>query len=82
MTITVYTKRHCPKCAMTRKFMDSRGVTYQTVNVEDDPAALTLVKDLGYAEAPVTVVRYTDGRQEHWSGARPDLIRANILTRS
>lgn len=67
--VKVYTKPGCVQCNATYRAMDAKGIDYDVIDVTGDPAALELVKSLGYLQAPVIV---TD--EDHWAGFRPDLI--------
>ncbi|MBT1003864.1 glutaredoxin-like protein NrdH [Paenarthrobacter sp. DKR-5] len=69
MTVTVYTKPACVQCNATYRALDKKGITYQSVDISQDPQALEHVRSLGYMQAPVVI---TDS--EHWSGFRPDKI--------
>ncbi len=71
MTVTVYTKPACVQCNATYRALDKKGITYQSVDISTDPAALEHVLSLGYQQAPVVI---TDA--DHWSGFRPDKIAA------
>lgn len=71
MNVTVYTKPACVQCNATYRALDKKGITYTSVDVTQDPAALTKLKEMGYMQAPVVV---TD--VDHWSGFRPDKIAA------
>lgn len=69
MTVTVYTKPACVQCNATYRALDRKGITYRSVDISQDPAALERVRSLGYLQAPVVVTE-----QDHWSGFRPDKI--------
>lgn len=69
MTVTVYTKPACVQCNATYRALDKKGITYKSVDISADPAALEHVLSLGYQQAPVVI---TDA--DHWSGFRPDKI--------
>lgn len=71
MNVTVYTKPACVQCNATYRALDKKGITYQSVDVTQDPEALERLKAMGYMQAPVVV---TDA--DHWSGFRPDKIAA------
>ena len=71
MNVTVYTKPACVQCNATYRALDKKGITYQSVDISTDPAALAHVLSLGYQQAPVVI---TDA--DHWSGFRPDKISA------
>jgi len=34
----MYTTNHCGYCVLLKRYLDFRGITYQEVNVEDEPA--------------------------------------------
>lgn len=69
MTVTVYTTPTCVQCESTKKLMDKNGIEYSVVDLTQDDEAMTMVRGLGYASAPVVVAGDT-----HWSGFRPDKI--------
>ena len=75
MTITVYSKPNCVQCTVTYRALDKSGIDYSTIDVSVDTEALAQVKALGYAQAPVVVVG-----EDHWSGFRPDKIKALAAT--
>lgn len=70
-TITVYTKPACVQCHATYKALDKQGLTYQVVDISTDDTARDYVMSLGYLQAPVVVAG-----EQHWSGFRPDHIKA------
>ena len=71
MTITVYTKPACVQCNATYKALDKHGVPYDVVDITEVADARDYVMALGYLQAPVVVAG-----NEHWSGFRPDRIKA------
>lgn len=71
MTVTVYTKPACVQCNATYKALDKAGVQYRVVDISEDVEARDYVMALGYLQAPVVVAG-----DEHWSGFRPDRIKA------
>ena len=71
MTITVYTQPACVQCNATDKALDKQGLSYEVVDITEVPEARDYVMALGYLQAPVVVAG-----GEHWSGFRPDRIRA------
>ena len=74
MAITVYSKPNCVQCSATYRALDKAGLVYRTVDVALDVEALEQVRALGYAQAPVVVAG-----EDHWSGFRPDKIKALAL---
>jgi glutaredoxin-like protein NrdH len=49
--------------------MESRGFTFELINLDQHPEAVDDLREKGYRQLPVVV---TD--QESWSGFRPDMI--------
>ncbi len=70
-TITVYTKPACVQCNATYKALDKAGLPYRAVDITTDELAREYVMSLGYLQAPVVVAA-----EQHWSGFRPDSIKA------
>ena len=69
--VIVYTKPACVQCNATYKALDKQGILYDVVDITEEPDARDYVMALGYLQAPVVVAGQT-----HWSGFRPDRIKA------
>ena len=70
--VVLYSKYDCIQCMMTKRLLDSLGIAYQEINLDESPQFLEHVtKDLGFMAAPV-IETDTDA----WSGFRPGKIRA------
>ncbi len=70
-SVTVYTKPACVQCNATYKALDKQGIDYDVVDISLDDEARDYVMALGHLQAPVVVAG-----GEHWSGFRPDRIKA------
>ncbi len=56
-TITVYTTNSCASCAMVKRWLKSKNLDYQEVNVEDKPEKQEeMLRLSGRMIVPVTVV--------------------------
>lgn len=81
--ITVYSKPRCPQCDATARLLNRMGAPYTKVDVTEDDVAYAFVKQFGYQQVPVVIVRDLhvegDGRDdnivEHWSGFNPDRVK-------
>lgn len=69
--VTIYTKPHCVQCDAAKRALDKAGITSTAVDISADPAAHSYITSLGYLQAPVLVTPLG-----HWSGFRPDRIKA------
>ena len=70
MKITVYTTANCVQCTSTKRYLDRNNIEYETVDLNADPDAMAMVKELGYTAAPVVIAG-----NKHWSGFRLDQIK-------
>ena len=82
-TITVYTSPGCQPCKATKRWLDKNEVTYDTVDVSQNPADLEAIKELGYKAAPVVIVSTGDPEIDlHWQGFHPDNLRKYTLPKA
>lgn len=72
--MTVYSKPACVQCTATYRALDKAGIAYTVVDISQDDEARDYVLALGHLQAPVVVA--DDGA--HWSGFRPDRIKAMV----
>ncbi len=70
--VVLYSRYDCVQCMMTKRLLDSLGIAYQEINLDESPESREYVKkELGFMAAPV-VVTDTDA----WSGFQPGKIKA------
>lgn len=56
--ITIYTTTTCPSCSMVKRFLASKGLAYNEVNVDEQPDERQTAIDLsGAMTVPVTVIK-------------------------
>lgn len=68
--VKVYTKKKCPQCIMTKRYMDALNIEYETIDTTDNEEAREYVKSLGFQTLPVVVAE----NGEAWFGFRPENI--------
>ncbi|MFT3661749.1 MAG: glutaredoxin family protein [Gordonia sp. (in: high G+C Gram-positive bacteria)] len=71
MSVVLYSQPGCGPCQATKRGLDRAGIEYVVVDLSIDETARAAVRALGYSAAPVVVAG-----AEHWSGFRPERIRA------
>ena len=60
-TITIYTTNTCAYCVMVKKWLGTKGLTYDEVNIEQHPDRMAEMVELsGQMAVPVTVVADAD----------------------
>lgn len=63
--ITVFTTNTCAYCAMVKKWLDSKGVTYNVVNLDEKPEMQKeIYAKSGALTVPVTLVENEDSTEE------------------
>ncbi len=69
MKVLVYTAAWCRDCRSAKQFLDSHGIVYSEINVDDDPAASDeVMRQVGKRAVPQLVIDgvwfqpYTPGR--------------------
>lgn len=69
MNVKIYTTTTCPYCKAEKEYLDSKGVKYENVFVDQDPkAGEEMVKVSGQMGVPFTVITGGDGKQEYILG--------------
>ena len=71
MKVTVYSKKPCPQCELTKNLMRREGIEFEEIDLPSHPEILEKFKEEGLLQAPIVVIG-NDGRRR--SGFRPDLI--------
>ena len=63
--ITVFTTNTCAYCSMVKKWLDSKGVAYETVNLDENPEKQKeIYEKSGALTVPVTLVEKEDNTEE------------------
>lgn len=63
--VTVFTTSTCAYCVMVKRYLDSKGVTYETVNLEEQPhRQAEIMAKSGAMTVPVTLVEKEDSTEE------------------
>lgn len=67
--VIVYTLPSCVQCDSTKRVLARNEVPYEEIDLSQDPEAMSYIKELGYAAAPIVV-----SGADHWSGFRLDKL--------
>lgn len=57
--LTVYSKSNCPFCDKAKHLLNTKKIMFETVNIEDDPAAREWLMGQGHRSVPQI---YKDGQ--------------------
>ncbi len=57
-TVTIYTTNTCAYCEMVKKFLNTKGVSYNVVNMDEEPSEVRqrVIEMSGAMTVPVVVV--------------------------
>lgn len=63
--VTIFTTNTCASCATVKRFLDSKGVIYNVINLDEQPErqAEVLAKS-GALTVPVTLIEKEDSSEE------------------
>lgn len=74
VNITIYSTTTCPYCKLEKEYLDSKGIKYSNIFVDQDPkAAEEMVKISGQMGVPFTVIE-KDGQKTTILGFDKDKI--------
>lgn len=63
--ITVFTTNSCAYCVMVKKWLDTKGIKYNTVNLDENPdKQKEIFEKSGALTVPVTLVEKEDSSEE------------------
>ena len=71
-TITLYTKNNCPQCKMTKRFLAQKDVTFEEINIDEQPQYIDWLKEQWHRTVPVL----TTNESMTIVGFRPDQLKA------
>lgn len=78
-TVKIYSTSWCAFCKAEREFLDTQGVTYEDVNVEEDQtAAEEMIKLSGQMGVPVTRIIHEGGAESLKVGFDQDWLVAEL----
>ncbi len=69
MSVKIYTTTTCPYCKMEKEYLDSKGIKYENIFVDQDAkAAEDMVKESGQMGVPFTVIVDDRGKKTELLG--------------
>ena len=77
--ITVYTTNACAYCMMVKKYLDSKGQSYDVINLDEQPDQREKVEAIsGVKTVPVTVIQSEDSEPTITVGWNPSKLSAAL----
>lgn len=73
--VTVYSAGpSCRRCTLVKRLLDENGIVYVEFRADLDPAAAHWLREMGFQEAPVTVVSFGDADKTFIQGFDRDAL--------
>jgi len=76
MKVLIYTTPLCAFCKTEKQWLDSLGIAYDTVDINEDEKAMEFMRTLEHTGVPVTVIENGDDKQVIHGFDRPRLSLA------
>ncbi|WP_317698540.1 glutaredoxin-like protein NrdH [Xylocopilactobacillus apis] len=68
--ITVFSRNNCMQCKMVKRFLIDHGVSFNEINIDEEPSAREALINEGYMSLPVV-----KSNEVTFTGFRPDELR-------
>ena len=81
MTLTIYSKNHCPFCDRAKNYLKQNDIGYTEINIEKDTAAREFIVQQGHRTVPQIYFNdelFVAGGWEGLSKLRPDEIKSRL----
>lgn len=59
--LTIYSTTWCGYCARLKTMLKAAGISYDEINIEEDPASAAFVESANGGNQTVPTVRFSDG---------------------
>ena len=78
--ITVYTKNVCPYCVKAKNYLESKGIEYETINIEENQTERNWLMEQGYRSVPQMFTQFSESRLSSFHNT--DFCIRNLMFRS
>ena len=77
--VTVFSTTTCAYCPMVKKWLDSKGMKYEYIELDRDPSRQQeMIEKSGQMAVPVTLFTKSDGTEEVVVGFNPGQLASAI----
>jgi glutaredoxin-like protein NrdH len=79
--VTLYSKPACPYCDRAKAWLEKNDITYETINVMEDPRALEFIKSKGHKTVPqIYKGEYllVEGGYDGLKKSNPEMLRESL----
>jgi glutaredoxin-like protein NrdH len=73
MTVIVYSNPNCVQCEQTKRFLNVKGIEFESKMISESPEVMPLIEEKGYRSAPVVIAG-----DDNWSGFRLDKLNSLV----
>lgn len=70
MNIKLFSKNNCMQCKMAKRFLTDNHISFEEINLDQEPSAINWLKEQGFQSVPVIT-----SEAKTIIGFRPDQLR-------
>ena len=70
MNIKLFSKNNCMQCKMAKRFLTDNHISFEEINLDQEPSAINWLKEQGFQSVPVIT-----SDAQTIIGFRPDQLR-------
>ena len=70
MNIKLFSKNNCMQCNMAKRFLTDNHISFEEINLDNEPTAIDWLKEQGFQSVPVVT-----SEAKTIVGFRPELLR-------
>ncbi|HIZ53004.1 glutaredoxin-like protein NrdH [Enterococcus eurekensis] len=70
MNIKLFSKNNCMQCKMAKRFLTDNHISFEEINLDQEPSAINWLKEQGFQSVPVIT-----SEARTIIGFRPDQLR-------
>jgi glutaredoxin-like protein NrdH len=70
MSIKLFSKNNCMQCKMAKRFLSDNHISFEEINIDNQPEAIEFLKEQGFQSVPVIT-----SDAQTIIGFRPDQLR-------
>ncbi len=74
MSVIVYSNPNCVQCEQTKRYLDLKGIPFESKMIQDSPEIMPLIEEKQYKAAPVVVAGDVS-----WSGFKLDKLSSLVV---
>ncbi|AIM24609.1 glutaredoxin-like protein NrdH [Melissococcus plutonius] len=55
MSVKIFSKNNCMQCKMTKRYLTENNISFEEINIDQEPYELNRLKEQGFQSVPVII---------------------------